>query len=60
VFCINNKNINVNERIKVKEIRLVGNGSSQIVKTKEALSLAREKGLDLVMVSPAAKPLYVK
>jgi translation initiation factor IF-3 len=60
VFCINNKNINVNERIKVKEIRLVGNGSSQIVKTKEALSLAREKGLDLVMVSPAAKPPVCK
>ncbi|WP_416176433.1 translation initiation factor IF-3 [Clostridium sp.] len=60
MFCINNKNINVNERIKVKEIRLVGNGSSQIVKTKEALSLAREKGLDLVMVSPAAKPPVCK
>ncbi|MBA5852023.1 translation initiation factor IF-3 [Clostridium sp. cel8] len=60
MFCINNKNINVNERIKVKEIRLVGNGSSQIVKTKEALSLAREKGLDLVMVSPAANPPVCK
>lgn len=38
----------------------MGNGSSQIVKTKEALSLAREKGLDLVMVSPAAKPPVCK
>lgn len=48
----------VNEDIRVPEVRLVDDEGEQvgIVKTSEALSKAREKGLDLVEVSPNAKP----
>ncbi len=61
MFYINNKNFNnLNEKIRVKEVRLVDDNDSRIITTKEALDLAREKGLDLVMVSPAAKPPVCK
>ncbi|WP_446899663.1 translation initiation factor IF-3 [Clostridium sp. LBM24168] len=60
MFCINNKNFNLNEGIRANEIRLVGNDDSKIVKTRDALNLARENGLDLVMVSPHAKPPVCK
>lgn len=46
----------MNEEIRVKEIRLVGDEVSEIVKTADALRLAREKNLDLVMISPNAAP----
>ncbi|WP_243154794.1 translation initiation factor IF-3 [Clostridium thermarum] len=55
-----NKNVNLNEAIKEKEIRLVSDKESRIISTKEALSLAREKDLDLVMISPAANPPVCK
>lgn len=61
MFCINNnKNFNLNERIRANEVRLVDNGNSDVIKTKEALNRAREKGLDLVMISPHAKPPVCK
>lgn len=60
MFCINNKNFKVNEGIRVNEIRLVGDGSSEIVKTRDALNIARENGKDLVMISPGAKPPVCK
>jgi translation initiation factor IF-3 len=60
VFCINNKNFNLNEGIRVNEIRLVGSDDSKIIKTRDALNLAIEKGLDLVMISPHAKPPVCK
>jgi len=42
----------------VRQVRLVDETGQQlgIVDTREALKLAQEKGLDLVLVSPAAKP----
>ncbi|WP_315116527.1 translation initiation factor IF-3 [uncultured Clostridium sp.] len=49
-------NFNLNEGIKEKEIRLVGDEESRIISTKEALDLAMEKDLDLVMISPNANP----
>lgn len=60
MFCINNKNFNLNEGIRVNEIRLVGSDDSKIIKTRDALNLAIEKGLDLVMISPHAKPPVCK
>ena len=44
--------------IKVKEVRVIDHDSSQlgIISTREALSIAREKDLDLVMVSPNTVP----
>jgi translation initiation factor IF-3 len=48
----------MNEGIREVEVRLVGEGGeeSQIIKTKEALRMAIERDLDLVMISPNAKP----
>jgi translation initiation factor IF-3 len=48
----------LNERIRVKEVRLIGaDGESVgIVPTEQALEQAREADLDLVEVAPEAKP----
>lgn len=51
-----NKNVNINEGIRVKEIRLISGDESKIVSTQEALKLAEERDMDLVMVSPNAAP----
>jgi translation initiation factor IF-3 len=47
-----------NERIRVPEVRLVGEDGKQIgvVKTTEALAYAQERDLDLVEVAPDARP----
>jgi translation initiation factor IF-3 len=50
------KNVNINEGIREREIRLLEGKESTIISTKEALILADEKNMDLVMVSPTAKP----
>lgn len=59
MYIINKVN-NLNEEIKVEKVRLVGEKDSVIINTKEALNIAREKGMDLVMVSPQAKPPVCK
>jgi translation initiation factor IF-3 len=48
----------INERIRVKKVRLIGAEGEQlgIVDTSEALERAREADLDLVEVAPNAKP----
>ena len=47
----------INERIRVPEIRLVGdNVEPGIYPTKQALRIAEEKELDLVEISPTATP----
>jgi translation initiation factor IF-3 len=48
----------INDRIRVPEVRLVGEDGKQIgvVKTAEALSYAQERDLDLVEVAPDARP----
>ena len=48
----------INERIRVPEVRLIGDDGQQIgiVKTSEALARAQERDLDLVEVAPDAKP----
>lgn len=48
----------VNERIRAKEVRLIGKDGDQIgvVPRGRALEVAEEAGLDLVLVSPQAKP----
>ena len=52
----------MNEKIRAKEIRVVGEEGEQlgILDTKEALALALEKGLDLVEISPNAEPPVCK
>lgn len=48
----------VNEEIRARDVRLVGEGGEQlgIVALREALRLAEERQLDLVEVAPTARP----
>ena len=46
----------VNEQIRVREVRIVGDGDSIVVPTRQALDMAREQGVDLVEISPNANP----
>ena len=48
----------VNERIRIREVRLIDEEGQQIgiIPTREALDMARERGLDLVEVAPNASP----
>lgn len=47
-----------NERIRAREIRVIDEGGQQlgILPPQEALTIARQKGLDLVEVSASAQP----
>ena len=57
-----NRGPRVNEDIRIREVRLIDENGTQIgvVPTPEALELARERGLDLVEVSPSARPPVAK
>ena len=46
----------VNEQIRVREVRIVGDGGSEVVPTRQALEMARQQGVDLVEISPNAQP----
>jgi translation initiation factor IF-3 len=48
----------VNERIRIREVRLIDDEGNQvgIIATRDALEMARQKGLDLVEVAPNAVP----
>lgn len=52
----------INEQIRDKEVRLIGEDGEQlgIVPGKEALRLAQEAELDLVKIAPTAKPPVCK
>ena len=46
----------VNEQIRVREVRIVGNDGSTVVPTRQALDMAHQQGVDLVEISPNAQP----
>lgn len=48
----------VNERIRIREVRLIDEEGEQVgvIPTRDALEMARERGLDLVEVAPNAVP----
>jgi len=52
----------INEQIRDKEVRLIGEDGEQlgIMSSKEAQALADEAGLDLVKIAPTAKPPVCK
>ena len=52
------KDLRINDEIRVRDVRLVGDGGEQlgIVPVREALRIAAEKHLDLVEVSPTSRP----
>jgi translation initiation factor IF-3 len=48
----------VNERIRVREVRVIGSDSEQlgVMTPEDAMALAREEGLDLVEVAATSRP----
>jgi translation initiation factor IF-3 len=47
----------INEQIRVREVRIVGDDiESVVIPTSKAIQLAEEKGVDLVEISPNAAP----
>jgi len=52
----------INEQIKDKEIRLIGENGEQlgVMSAKEALKMAKEADLDLIKIAPTAKPPVCK
>jgi len=56
------KELYINEEIRGKELRVIDADGSQlgILSSQQALALAEEKNLDLVMISPQAKPPVCK
>ena len=46
----------INEQIRVREVRIVGDDGSSVMPTREALDIARNQGVDLVEISPNANP----
>ena len=57
-----NKNFIINEDIRCKEVRVISEKGEQmgILSPKEALQIAEERDLDLVLVAPNAKPPVCK
>ena len=55
---ISKKEIQINEEIRDKELRIIGSDGQQlgIMSAKEALDLAEQKNLDLVKIAPQSNP----
>ena len=61
--CFNIKQeLPINERIRAKEVQLIGDNGEKlgVLNLNEALEMAQEKKLDLVLVAPQAKPPVCK
>ena len=54
--------VRYNEKINVKEVRVIDDTGANlgVLQTAEALRIAREKGLDLVEISPMTNPPVAK
>ena len=52
----------INEQIRDKEVRLIGEDGEQlgVMSARDALQLAKEAELDLVKIAPTAKPPVCK
>lgn len=61
VFHIANEHL-INEQIREKSLRIISDSGEQlgIMTARDAMGIAEEKGLDLVMISPAAQPPVCK
>ncbi len=59
---VENRGPRVNDRIRVREVRLIGDDGEQhgVVPTEQALALAKDKGLDLVEVAADSRPPVCK
>ena len=58
-FAIANKELQINEEIRDKEVRVIGAEGEQlgIMSSRDAYNMAQEKNLDLVKIAPQAQPL---
>ncbi|MGN0558056.1 MAG: translation initiation factor IF-3 [Acutalibacteraceae bacterium] len=61
-MTISSKELQINEEIRDKEIRVIGPDGSQlgILSASQALNMASEKNLDLVKIAPQATPPVCK
>ncbi|MBW8017741.1 MAG: translation initiation factor IF-3 [Planctomycetes bacterium] len=52
------KHLRINDSIRISPIRLIDDNNNQlgIIETHRGIAMARDKGLDLVEVSPTAEP----
>ncbi|MCH5353359.1 MAG: translation initiation factor IF-3 [Acutalibacter sp.] len=59
---MSNKELQINEQIRDKELRVVDSDGSQlgIMSLQQALDLAEQRNLDLVKIAPQAKPPVCK
>ena len=62
IIAVSSKEVQINEEIRDKEVRVIGNDGTQlgVMSAKEALRLAEEKDLDLVKIAPQATPPVCK
>ena len=60
--CTTISDLMINEQIRDKEIRLIGEDGEQlgIMSAKDAMKIAKEADLDLVKIAPTAKPPVCK
>lgn len=58
----NSLSLNVNEKIRAREVRLINQNGENVgvMSAREALNMAREAGLDLLEISPQANPTVCK
>ena len=62
VSIISSKDLLINEQIRDKQIRVIGDDGEQlgIMSADDALSIALQKNLDLVLIAPQAAPKVCK
>ena len=62
IIAVSSKEVQINEEIHDKELRIIDNDGTQlgVMSAKEALKLAEEKDLDLVKIAPQATPPVCK
>ncbi len=62
VLTIGTKELQINEEIRDKELRIIGDDGAQlgIMSAAQALEIATEKNLDLVKIAPQATPPVCK
>ncbi len=60
--CTTISDLFINEQIRDKEVRVIGENGNQlgIMSSKDALKLAQEANLDLIKIAPTAKPPVCK
>ncbi len=61
-FNIGKQELQINEEIRDKELRIIGSNGEQlgIMSASQALSKAESMNLDLVKIAPQAKPQSVR